>query len=135
MKEIKYRQRIAGAFHFWGIIGNDFVSPMAIGEENFQNTIHDEYTGLKDKNGKEIYEEDIISLNGGADPFNCEVMFEYGCFCAKVFWIDPTIKNTLNLPKGYPELKHYIEMPFCTAEIIGNRHENPELLEAGNGDN
>jgi len=73
-----------------------------------------QYTGLKDKNGKEIYEGDIIAIDGGADPIKTVVFFEDGCFCVKM--LDKTC-----------ELKYYIDMPFCEAEIIGNIYENKDL--------
>ncbi len=72
-----------------------------------------QYTGLKDKNGKEIYEGDIVAIDGGADPIKTKVFFQDGCFCVDML--------------GNPcELKWYIDMKFCEAEIIGNIYENPE---------
>ena len=74
-----------------------------------------EYTGLKDVNGKEIYEGDIIhykSSNGRFDD-NMEILFQGGSFVARAY--TTLILSEFNTFEGI--------------KIIGNIHENPELLE------
>jgi len=81
-----------------------------------QNVILMQYTGLKDKNGKEIYEGDIT--NNGEVFWNDELGNEQFGFMLKDIY-----KNKY----GIREL-HYLDAFTNPLEVIGNVWENPDLL-------
>ena len=89
-----------------------------IGDRNsFKNEQTDrcilmQYTGLKDKNGKEIYEGDIVSIETW-----------YGD--AKVFWDEGSWWASPDYPRCNRRL---LARTDEQKEIVGNIYENPELI-------
>lgn len=94
--------------HYWDIING---SPMNL-YRVFNDKLDDDeeknkfelmqYVGKKDKNGREIYEDDIFTLN----------------------WSSVTEKYIVVINKGWQS--------DCIIEVIGNIYENPDLLEKEN---
>lgn len=130
MRILKYRQYHNGRFHYWGYIGKD---------DTFTAPIHgdsQQFTGLFDKQGKEIYEGDIaaikfnpryverISWRGKPDAI-AEIFWDFNGFRLKAkgkedsryadFWDDDS--------------QQMCEMSRKHTEVIGNIYENPEKLK------
>ena len=71
-----------------------------------------QYTGIKDKNGKEIYEGDIVFESSGKEYF--KVVFEDGSFRLESEEYSLLLKNYAHI-----------------CEVVGNIYENPELIIGG----
>ncbi len=121
MREIKYRVIGYGGplMEVKSLLFNTSVGLVAVTDEgeyrlNDEGVYLMEYTGMKDKNGKEIYEGDITEsrLNG-----RCVVEYRNGSF--------GIVGGT---PHGFRAGEHFGYYPH-NHTVIGNIYENPNLLK------
>ena len=98
------------------------VAPETIGQ----------YTGLTDKNGKKIFEGDILPIE---DEIIAVVIFKDGCFRLEEYGLCGTWTES-----GYDECGGGWGIIECEPidwyhtrdmEIVGNIHDNPKFLEVG----
>jgi len=95
-----------------------------------------QFTGLKDKNGKEIHEGDIVST---LEDGNLEVIFQdgmFGCITCRpqsnengTEYYDEFVPLNDLIDVGYWGSTDGFKKPVFTLEVIGNIYENPELLK------
>ena len=115
MREILFRGK--------DIISGRWTEGFLVGEQHIGNWVEcdpiipetvGQFTGLADKNGKKIFEGDIV---------------KYGEHTMVVVWYDFLASFTLAFSvDGY--YHETMSKSDTYLEIIGNIHDNPELLEA-----
>ena len=132
MKEIKFRGKSKkGEWIFGDLIQrtHKFIFPTGVYAYNIFEFLVEvipetvgQYTGLKDKDGTKIYEGDVVQISG--HPFQRNKQSWGGINIDgnyEVSWNEHAVGFSIGTWK-------FIEVyKYC--EVIGNIHENPELLE------
>lgn len=126
MREIKFRawdhqnKRMIDGFHAMSPRMSMFITQYSI--EHKQYAVM-QFTGLTDKNEKECYEGDIVTLTLQ------RIIGEPVEVIAVVQWNDNGWWEFDVPSEGQSVVVHILEDEDSEFEIIGNVHENPELLK------
>jgi uncharacterized phage protein (TIGR01671 family) len=135
MREIKFRawdgEEMWTGFH---ILPSDIIVPPAYRKHPDTKLEFMQFTGLKDKSGKEVYEGDILRFS----PTNGYEKTTFNAF--EVFWHDndaaPDGTIGWHMNRMHPQgnsaggvVYKFLPRNVSSMEVIGNIYENPELIE------
>lgn len=150
MRKIKFRGRTVNGKWLYGNLQVPSVNGVPYfmwDEDKFQCSVDEDtigqYIGLKDKNGKEIYEGDVLHIKehendgyrtfGSDESFDCLtideckgkllregnelVCFTDGCM---------SVGGTMYISALFGDMRY--SFPIFEFEVIGNIHDNPDLI-------
>lgn len=112
-REIKFRGRYEGDWLFGDL--THVLQMMCVDQTLVEQETIGQFTGLYDKNGKEIYEGDIVYQRTYSGNRPCVVRFDEGAFI-------------VGYHKG-SSTKHAPMLIKNSCVVIGNIHDNPELIK------
>lgn len=118
------------AYILWGTT-NDVPNMIEVDAETIC-----QYTGLTDKNGKKIWENDVVRFEDtGEDGYEYSEGFDFVNMAQVVFADGRWQLNKFLSDNSYVLEEMYDHVEFKDfwkyAEVIGNIFDNPELLEGG----
>ena len=157
MREIKFRawDNTEDVMRYDICITSNGNAESSWGKEKYDWAVM-QFTGLKDKNGKDIFEGDIVqTASRSYGTWICAINFKYGCFgynpflCKQVEnragWYEHLDKTFPGQNKRYDQVKTtgfaiksfypllsdgtYSDFNLGDCQVIGNIHENPGLLK------
>ena len=112
----QYGINLLGETVLMGYVGYDSKEDRTIPLIELNDLVVTQYTGLKDLQGNDIYEGDIVQcLNHNPSKFLVE--FIEGGFCC-----------TYDGNYVPADINHFYPSVGCQIKVIGNRFENPELM-------
>ena len=133
MREIKFRAwdtLQGGKFEYWDSETNRFdgIFWTMIKHKSFKEP--QQYTGLKDKNGKEVWEGDIIRTLHFMDRDKPQYLYHKVVYSDRYCAYNAiNLKNTDELLTTHGNTFLYVLAKASSYEVIGNIYENPELLK------
>jgi uncharacterized phage protein (TIGR01671 family) len=137
MREIKFRAWNDTCMLSWGWIRDmGMIGAVLLNVDGYYKVM--QFTGLKEKNGKEIYEGDIVIIedtykevilddgSGPVEPANhlAPVIFNHASFGVDILESGDDFKKSF-----YDFTSVLDETGQDSFEVIGNIYENPELLK------
>jgi len=122
-------------FRVWDTHKKEWVKNLTYCIDDFSTTNKEwhkvtQFTGMHDKNGKDIYEGDLVLIENTHEKFKdypLLITFEDGSFCLRLINTN-TFSSAITMRDNIANSRHFEGVdPIIT--IIGNLHENPELLK------
>jgi len=87
----------------------------------------EQFVGLQDKSGKDIYEGDIVRVQGWA--MLCVVTYHFGGFACSYSWIVKDKDKEERVETANISMAYFSGAYLGHIEVVGNIHENPEMMK------